>query len=219
MNQHDPQNQQYPQQPNWGQQPQQPQWGGPQQQPGWGAPPPPPRKSNTGRNIGIGCAGAVGLLVILGIFGAALGGDSDDKTSKDTTAAATKDSGTGAEKSEAPKKKEAAAPESPIKVTAKETPFKASILAQDANYTSVSVTITNNSDDTIDVNPLYFAITDTKGTKHASELAADENQIDTVKLAPGENVTGAVTGKGKFTAKTVTYTDGLIGDSIRADVS
>ncbi|PSM45354.1 hypothetical protein C6Y14_00865 [Streptomyces dioscori] len=215
MNQQNPQN---PPQPNWGQQPQQPQWGGPQQ-PGWGAPPPPPRKSNTGRNIGIGCAGAVGLLVIVGIFGAALGGDSDDNTSKDTTAVATKDSGAGDEKSEAPKKKEEAAPESPIKVTAKETAFKGSILAQDGNYTSVSVTITNNSDDTIDVNPLYFAITDSKGTKHASELAADENQIDTVELAPGENVTGAVTGKGKFTPKTVTYTDGLIGESIRADVS
>uniref|UniRef100_A0AAU2JIH3 TRAM domain-containing protein n=1 Tax=Streptomyces sp. NBC_00049 TaxID=2903617 RepID=A0AAU2JIH3_9ACTN len=50
-------------------------------------------------------------------------------------------------------------------------------------------------------------------------MAVDEGQIATVELAPGENVTGTITGKGAFTAKTVTYTDGLIGDSVRADVS
>ncbi|MFI7357298.1 DUF4352 domain-containing protein [Streptomyces avidinii] len=88
-----------------------------------------------------------------------------------------------------------------------------------SQYTSVSVTITNNSSKPIDVNPLYFAITDTNGTKHMAELGADEDQIATVELAPGENVSGAITGKGAFTAKTVTYTDGLIGKGVRADVS
>ncbi|MFF5804528.1 hypothetical protein [Streptomyces sp. NPDC012746] len=52
-----------------------------------------------------------------------------------------------------------------------------------------------------------------------AELGAAEDQIDTVELAPGENVTGAVTGKGTFTPKTVTYTDGLIGKGVRTDVS
>ncbi|MCX5583605.1 hypothetical protein [Streptomyces erythrochromogenes] len=46
-----------------------------------------------------------------------------------------------------------------------------------------------------------------------------EDQIATVELAPGENVTGAVTGKGSWTAKSVAYTDGLIGKSVRVDVS
>ncbi|MFF3482229.1 DUF4352 domain-containing protein [Streptomyces sp. NPDC002701] len=207
--------QQYPQRPEWGQQPQQ------QGQPGWGAPPPPPKKHSTGKIVGIGCAGVFALLVILGIFGAALGGGSDD-SGKDNPAAATEDTGAAAEADErdAPKKeKEEAAPESPVKVTAEKTTFKGSVLADGDDYTSVAVTVTNNSDESIDVNPLYFAITDSKGTKHSAELGADENQIDTVELAPGENVSGSVTGKGRFTPKYVTYTDGLIGDSIRSNVS
>lgn len=106
-----------------------------------------------------------------------------------------------------------------MKVTATKTAFAPSILAEGSNYTSVKVTIKNDSDDTISVNPLYFAITDSKGTKHSHELAADENQLEAVDLAPGENISGVVTGKGKFTAKYVTYTDGFLGDSLRADVS
>ncbi|MFB6558312.1 DUF4352 domain-containing protein [Streptomyces sp. NPDC056400] len=113
----------------------------------------------------------------------------------------------------APEKKAA------VVVAAKKAEFKKTILAQSNSYTSVSVTVTNNSSKPINVNPLYFAITDTNGTKHISELAVDENQIGTVELAPGENVTGAITGKGSWTPKSVTYTDGLIGDSVRADVS
>lgn len=203
-------------QPGYGYpQPGQPQQPG--QQPGWGypTPPPQPKKNSTGKIIGFGCLGIVGLFVILGIAGALMGGESGDKTAKDPAPAAA-----ASQPAKAPEAKQSAAPEkkSPISVVAKKAAFKPSIIAQ-GDYTSVSVTITNNSKKTISVNPLFFAITDSSGTKHAAELAADENQIDTVDLAPGENVTGAITGKGKFTAKTVTYTDGLIGESIRANVS
>lgn len=75
------------QQQPWGQQPQQPQWGAPPQQPGWGTPPPPPpRKSKTGRNIGLGCAGIVGLFVVIGVVGAAVGGGSNDDGTKSSAA-------------------------------------------------------------------------------------------------------------------------------------
>lgn len=220
-----------PQQPGWGTPPQQPtQWGAPHQQPqpGWGAPPPPqpPKKSSTGKIVGIGCAGVFALFVIIGVIGAAVGGGSDDSSKGSTVSAdaTTQDTGTGDDKAaeaEAEKEEpaEEAAPESPVRVTAKETVFTKSILADGSDYTSVLVTITNNGDEQVDVNPLYFTITDSKGTKHTAELAADENQIDTVDLAPGENVSGTITGKGKFTAKYVTYTDGLFGESVRADVS
>lgn len=60
---------------------QQPGWQAPtthQQQ--WGAPPPPPKKSNAGKIVGLGCAGIVGLVVLLGIFGAVIGNDSDSST-------------------------------------------------------------------------------------------------------------------------------------------
>jgi hypothetical protein len=82
--------QQYPEQPGWGQQPQhqpqQPGYG--PTQPGWGAPPPPPPKKNsTGKIIGLGCAGVLALFVIIGIFGAALGGGSDDDSKGSTVSA------------------------------------------------------------------------------------------------------------------------------------
>ncbi|GGT58972.1 hypothetical protein GCM10010271_72960 [Streptomyces kurssanovii] len=35
----------------------------------------------------------------------------------------------------------------------------------------------------IDINRLYFSITDRSGGKHTAELAVDENQMDTINLA------------------------------------
>lgn len=202
MSQHYP-NQ--PQQPGWSQQP-----------PAWG-PPPPPRRS-TGKIVALTIGGVLGLLLVIGIIGAAADGGSggDDKPATVTASKPAADK---------PAKQEDAADEpepeadAPVKVTAKKTAFAKSILADGTAYTSVKVTVTNNSDDTISVNPLYFAITDTDGGKHTSELGVDENQIGTVKLAPGENVTGVLTGEGKFTAKYVTFTDGLFGEPLRANVS
>lgn len=188
--------QQYPQQPY------------PPQQPGWT--PPPPKKNSVGKYIGLGCAGIIGLFIAIGIISAiASSNGSGPAAAKTSAPAASK----AAEKDTAVEEKPAVA------VTAKKTAFAKTILADGSNYTSVLVTIVNNSSDTISVNPLYITITDTTGAKHTAELGVDENQIDTVKLAPGENVAGVVTGEGKFTAKYVTYTDGLIGESVRANVS
>lgn len=210
-----PQPQPQPQQPGWNGQ--QPAWGTPQ--PGYGQPqflPQPPKKSNTGKIIGFSCLGVIALFVLLGIIGlVATSGGSDDTTGTRTPASIAAET---PEKSEAPSKAKPA-PAAPVKITAKKTAFSKSILADGSNYTSVLVTVANNSSKEIDVNPLYFTITDANGTKHTAELAADEKQIDTVKLAPGENISGTITGKGAFTAKYVTYTDGIFGDSVRADVS
>lgn len=192
----------------------------PPQQPGW-RPPPPPKKNSTGKIIGIGCGGIVGLLVVISIIGALVSSGDDSKSNTTATSSAP-----AAPKSDAAPDKTSNAPateepkeDAPVAITAKNTAFAKSIIADGSNYTSVLVTVTNNSNDPIDVNPLYFTITDANGTKHTAELAADENQISTVTLTPGENVSGTITGKGKFTAKYVTYTDGLIGESMRADVS
>jgi cytoskeletal protein RodZ len=207
LNQHHPQQ---PEQPY--NQPYQP-----QQSQGWGVPPqaPQPPKKSTGKKVGLGCLGAVGIIVIIAI-GSAVGGNSgsDTGSSKDgsVTAASTPTSGSKAEQP-------AAAEDTPVKVTAKTTAFTKSILADGSSYTSVLVTVKNDSGEAVDVNPLYFSITDTHGTKHAAELAVDEGQIDTVNLAPGENISGTITGKGRFTAKYVTFTDGLLGDPMRVNVS
>ncbi|WP_371602321.1 DUF4352 domain-containing protein [Streptomyces sp. NBC_01220] len=198
---------QQPQQPGWGQQP---------QQPGWGQQPPAPKKK-TGKMIGLGCLGIIVLFVIIGIIAAIASGGDDDDTSSPSTKPTAVESSAESGKKEEPKEKPAEA--GPVVVTAKKATFKKSVLADNDNYTSVEVTIKNNGDDDIDVNPLYFTITDTGGSKHTPELAVDENQMGTVKLAPGENVTGTITGKGKFDPKYVTYTDGLIGDSVRGNVS
>ncbi len=229
-------NQQYPQQPNQPNQPQQPGYGHPQQ-PGYGYPPQPgypggpapqpPKKNNVGKIIGLGCGGILALVLLIGIIGAvAGGGDDSDSGKKEEAGASTaaspksKEEKPAAKEESAPEKEEEPAPqEGPVKVTAKKTAFTGSILADGTDYTSVLVTVTNSGDEAADVNPLYFTITDTAGTKHTAELAADENQIDTVTLAPGENISGTVTGKGTFTPKYVTFTDGLLGDPIRADVS
>lgn len=189
------------------------------QHPGGYPPPPPPKKTSAGKIVGFSCLGIVGVVVLLAIVGALLGDSSADKAAKDPAAPPAAASSAPAKapdpqsSSAAPEKKAA------VDVAAKKAEFKKSVIAQGDAYTSVSVTITNNSSKPINVNPLYFAITDTNGTKHTAELGADEDQIATVELAPGENVTGSVTGKGQFTPKSVTYTDGLIGKAVRADVS
>ncbi|MFJ9003722.1 hypothetical protein [Streptomyces canus] len=70
--------------------PQQPGWGGPQQpfgQPPFG--PPPKKKATTGKVIGLGCLGLVGLFVLVALIGAVAGGGSGSNDSKgaDTTKA------------------------------------------------------------------------------------------------------------------------------------
>jgi hypothetical protein len=63
--------------------PQQPGWGGPQQlfgQPPFG--PPPKKKARTGKVIGLGCLGLVGLFVLIALIGAVAGGGSSSNDSK-----------------------------------------------------------------------------------------------------------------------------------------
>lgn len=187
-------------------------------------PPQPPKKMSTGKIVAITLGSVFGGLILLGV----LVGGGDDSSAKasgskaSATTAVKKPAGKADAKpadKPAAKPKPEPAPEAPVKVTATKTAFAPSILHDGGAFTSVKVTVTNNGDETIGVNPLYFTITDTDGSKHTAELGEDENQIDTVDLAPGEKVTGVITGKGKFTAKYVTYTDGLFGDGIRGNVS
>ncbi|MGA4984563.1 DUF4352 domain-containing protein [Streptomyces cellulosae] len=203
-----------PNQPPYGNQPPHPNQQPYPQPPGYGfpgsPPPPPPRKGRFLKFAGFGCAGVLGLVVLVAALTAS-GGDSDDggNTAADSSVSA----------SAGAKKKSEQGGGGPVKLTAERAEFSKSILADGSDYTSVRVTVVNDGDDEVSVNPLYFTITDTDGTKHTVELGVDEEQIDTVDLAPGENISGTVTGKGTFTPKYVTYTDGLLGDPVRVDVS
>lgn len=202
--------------------PQYQQWGpGQPQQPQQPMPPAPRKKPGAGRIIGFGCLGVIAFFVVIGVIGAALGAGGDESAEKPAASAAPKEPG-GEEKKEKDQEKPREEPEeeapAPIRVTAEATDFRPTILADGEEYTSVLVTVVNNGTEEVGVNPLYFEVTAADGSKYDIELAADERQIDTVELAEGEKVTGTVTVKGKIEPKTVTFTEGLFGESIRADV-
>ncbi|MFH9823456.1 MULTISPECIES: hypothetical protein [Streptomyces] len=112
--------QQYPQQPHDPSQ-QQPGWGGPSTPPGYGQPPfqpLPPKKSNVGKIIGLGCAGIVGLFIAIGVISAVAtnGDDSTDTSNKDKSVAAADRPTTDAAKNE-PAKEEPAKEEAPAEST------------------------------------------------------------------------------------------------------
>lgn len=200
----------------------QPPYGYPNQPGPYGTPPPPPQRKGigVGGGIALGCGGLLllgAIIFVIGIF-ASIGDSTDPKTPRQSTPTIAAEAPAATPSKAAPPEPEPA-PEQPVKIEAKKTPFTRGILAPDGPHTSVRVTITNGSNKTISVNPLYFTITATDGMKYTHELAADEQQLDAVKLAPGEKTTGVVTGKGKFTPAYVTYTDGLFGDPIRVKVS
>jgi hypothetical protein len=60
----------------------------PPQQP-WGPPPQQPRRRSTGKIVGLGCLGVVGLFVVIAIIAAAVGGGSDAKTDSPSVETAT----------------------------------------------------------------------------------------------------------------------------------
>ena len=189
----------------------QPQYGPPQ--PTWGPPPQQPKKGMNGCAIAaiIGAA-VLGLVIVLGIVVALFSTGSNSASDKPRPASS----------SSAPTKatptKQPAAEAPPVTVAAKATEFTPSVLHQGGAYTSIKVTVTNGGKKPISINPLYFTITDATGAKHGAERGMDEQQIGTVDLAPGENISGVITGKGKFAPKYVTFTDGLFGDPIRSNV-
>ncbi|HEX6518319.1 MAG TPA: DUF4352 domain-containing protein [Nocardioidaceae bacterium] len=201
-------------------QPPQPGWGPPPGQPYPGGPIPPQQpKRPVGLIVLGGCGGLVALVVVFFVVIALLvdGDSSSDKPRATPTSSAPAKAGAPSSEAPAPAE-EPEADASPVKVTAVKTTFAPSILHDGKPHTSVKVTVTNGSTETISINPLYFTVTDTTGEKLKATLGMDENQISTVKLAPGEKATGAITVKGKVTPATVTYTDGLFGDPIRASV-
>ncbi|MFB0630725.1 DUF4352 domain-containing protein [Streptomyces sp. AB3(2024)] len=194
---------------------------------GYPVPPQPPKKNNVGKIIGIGCGGLIGLSLLLAACGAIIGSsDAVKKGVKEgAKAASSMPIAPAAPAASAPQASAPATPEAPkpaakqdVELTATPAEFNASVLAQGDDYTSVQVTVVNNGDKEISVNILYFEVTATDGTRKTAELGAAGDQIDTVTLAKGEKVTGAVTVKGKITAKTVYFKNGLLGKSYSTSV-
>jgi hypothetical protein len=109
----------------------------------------------------------------------------------------------------------------PIRLTAKRAHASKSVLSDGGALSCVKVTVTNQTKKQLEVNPLYFSITDTRNTKHdsSSALGEYEGQIDTTSLAPGEKATGLVCAKGSFRPKVVAMTNPLFSEAARAQVT
>ncbi|MEV3921123.1 DUF4352 domain-containing protein [Actinomadura coerulea] len=109
----------------------------------------------------------------------------------------------------------------PIKLTAKRAHASKSVLSEGGALSCVKVTVTNQTKKQLEVNPLYFSITDTKNTKHDSSpaLGEYEDQIATTELAPGEKATGLVCAKGSFRPKVLAMTNPLFDEAARAQVA
>jgi len=181
--------QSFPPQPPSDQQP--PGWGQPQG-PAWGAPPPPPKKNPIGKILGFGCLGIVGLVVVIGIIGAVLGGSSSDTSDKPAASSGTKTSS-------APQKTSAAdeaGPEGDVKITA-------CVVDSALHWPSAKLTITNRSSKASNY-MIELEFVDAKGTRISEGIAATNN------LAPGqaakETAQGTADASGKITCKVTKVT-------------
>lgn len=181
--------------------------------------PMPPRQGmSTGKKFGLGCGAFLLLLFLMGGCAAVLSSGSDGSGASRDTSAQNEETAE-AEVDEAAEEEPAA--DEPVVLTAEVADFIPSILHDGGDYTSVHVTIENNGDEAIDVNPLYFAIVADDGTKKdtTSALGMSESQIDTVTLDPGQRAEGVVTAEGAFTPASVEFEETLgLGVTVTADV-
>lgn len=109
----------------------------------------------------------------------------------------------------------------PIKLAARRARPAKSVLSSGMALSCVKATVTNQSKKNVEVNLLYFSLTDTTGTKHdvTDAMAEYEDAIDTTTLAPREKATGLVCAKGKFVPKIVAMTNPLFSEAARAKVA
>jgi hypothetical protein len=118
-------------------------------------------------------------------------------------------------------KKHTASKPVPIKLVARRAKATKSVLSSGHPLSCVKVTVTNQTKKKLEVNPLYFSLTDTHGVKHdlSDALGEYEHQIGTVTLDPREKATGMVCGEGRFTPKVVAMTNPLFSEAARATVA
>lgn len=108
-----------------------------------------------------------------------------------------------------------------LEMTASHTTFIPGILSTSGDWTSVEVEITNNTEGTIEVNPLYFYVSDTEGVKQNHALGSDANELQLTTLHPGETANGVITVEGDIEAKYVSfegYTESFSRIYARADL-
>jgi hypothetical protein len=87
------------------------------------------------------------------------------------------------------------------------------------DYTVVLVTITNNDDSDLSVSPWDFSVIDAGGTRHASELFVDANELGSVTLGPGQTTSGTVAVAGGVVPALVSYEPFLAPEPFTVDVT
>lgn len=180
-------------------------------------PMPPKPGMSTGKKLGLGCGAFLLLLFLMGGCVAVLSSGSDGSGASQDASEQTGET-TEAEVDEVA---EEPVEDGPVVLTAEVADFVPSILHDGGDYTSVHVTVENNGDEAIEVNPLYFAIVADDGTKKdtTSALGMSESQIDTVTLDSGQRAEGVVTAEGAFAPASVEFEENLgLGVTITADV-
>lgn len=201
-------------------------------QPPYGPPAPPKQGMSTGKKIGLGCGGCLAVLVVLFLFAGCVavlssGGSGDSATTREETAqeetaqeepAEEVAEEAAAEGEEAEETEEAEEPQDVV-LTAEAVEYEPGVLDTGGDHTSVYVTVENNGDEDIDVNPLYFEIVADDGTKKNVSLMAGQGQIDAVTLSPGQRAEGTITAEGAFTAASVEFNDSFgLGETYTAEV-
>ncbi|QUX25740.1 DUF4352 domain-containing protein [Nocardiopsis sp. MT53] len=166
---------------------------------------------STGAKVGFGCLGCFGLFLFLALLGGCMSLLSGDTA--DTSAPAASSS------PEEPPAEEAAAEEEPeqpaeepeeepaVTMTATHGGTTGDTL-DDTVYTVVNVEIVNDSEDSIEVNPIYFSAELADGTvvsDWSDAIFADlDNPLDAVTLQPGQKASGQIALVGEVDVAAVT---------------
>ncbi|PWV45062.1 MULTISPECIES: DUF4352 domain-containing protein [Nocardiopsis] len=190
------------QQPPYGDQPHghQPPYGDPNQpyggqQPPYGPPPTPPKQGmSTGKKVGFGCGGCLGVLLFLALIGGCMSLVSGDDAAAPPAATSSPDTEEAAVEETEEAEEEPAEEVTDVVLTAS-LAGTAGDVVDDTVYTVIDVTVENNSDDTLEVNPLYFNVILADGTVRsdwADTLFADIDKLSTVSLGPGQRVEGQI---------------------------
>ncbi|MER6540115.1 DUF4352 domain-containing protein [Streptomyces sp900105755] len=200
---------QQPQQPGWGQ-PQQPYGPNPYGQPPF-PPQQPPKKTSTGKIVGLGCLGVVGLLVVIGIAAVVAGGSGESVTTTPASHAAASGKKDGKKAAPAAKKPQEARVGDTISVTGYENGSKLDVTVMKVadpgkpadeymgpdsgkRYVGVQFRLVNTGTAVYSDSPSNGAqITDSKGQQFETafaDITAGPSMASSVKLKPGAKALG-----------------------------
>lgn len=188
----------------------QPPYGPPGDQPPYGQPPygPPPKKGmSTGAKVGIGIGGCLGLLAIMIVVIAivvSLSSGGDTETTSPTPSSSEEES---AQESGDEAEEEDVAEQEGVVMTATSAGTAGDVL-DDTVYTVLDVEITNNTDEALNINPLYFTAVLDDGTEKndwGEALFADIQQFEVQQLQPGSTASGQVAVVGEVVVDEIWY--------------